>query len=320
MNNTTLPQESAASLDSPVYMAYAILLTVIIVVAGVMNGLLIVPITLAQSIPRPLQIFLSNLLLTGLVVALALVLSLNTSVVLVALGPEHPRPPLYLCRAYLWLYAGGAMARLWYLAAFSLSVLAVVRFGKTTISKCSAILIITTLWIVPWFVSLYVLLPYVYEVQYVDGVGCFPDNNNTIILPARYAFLATWITSGGFIPLAISITVPIVCLCYVRKSIVTEGLRQRKGMAKFAFFLVLGGSINVIGQILPVLLGIYAAGPGVYLGYGFPAISLLPTPIITIIFLKPVQGQIKSMFAMLTRGRLAKADELSRLTMSTESD
>ena len=198
MNTTTLPQESAASLDSPGFMAYAILVVVITLVAGVINGLLIVPIAMAHSIPRPLRLFLINLLLAGLVVAMALVLSMGTSTVLVAVGPEHPRPPLYLFRAYLWLYAGGAVTRLWSLAAFSLFVLAVVRFGKKFISKCSATLIISILWIVPWIISLYILLPYVYEVQFVDGVGCFPDSNNTIILQARYAFLAIWITSGGF--------------------------------------------------------------------------------------------------------------------------
>ena len=312
MNTTDL-----GPLNSPGFMAYAILVVVITLVAGVINGLLVVPLTLAPSLPQPFRLFLINLLLAGLVVAMALVFSMGTSAVLVAVGPEHPRPPLYLCRVYLWLYAGGAMARLWNLAAFSLFVLAVVRFGKKTISKCSAALIITILWIVPWFVSLYVLLPYVFEVQFVDGVGCFPDNNNTIIPQARYAFLAIWIMSGGFIPLAISITVPIVCLCYVRKSVVTDGLKYRKGMAKFALFLVLGGSINVIGQILPVLLGIYAAGPGVYLGYGFPAVSLLPTPIIIIAYLKPVQEQVKKMFTTVTFGKLTKEANDAKLTTST---
>ena len=317
MNTTTLSQESAASLDSPGFMAYAILVVVITTAGGVINGLLIVPIAMAHSIPRPLRLFLINLLLAGLVVAMAVLLSMGTSAVLVAVGPEHPRPPLYLCRAYLWLYAGGAVTRLWSLAAFSLFVLAVVRFGKKTISKRYAILIITILWIVPWFLSLYVLLPYVYEVQFVDGVGCFPDNNNTIILQARFTFQATWIMSGGFIPLAISITVPIVCLCYVRKSVVTDGLKYRKGMAKFALFLVLGGSINVIGQILPVLLGIYAAGPGVYIGYSFPAVFLLPTPIIIIAYLKPVQEQVKKMFTKVACGRLTKVVKDSIGTSST---
>ena len=86
----------------------------------------------------------------------------GTSVVLVVMGPEQPRPPRYLCRVCLWLYGVGSVARLWSLAAFSLSVLAIVRFGKKTISLLYAAVIITTLWIASIALSLYIVLPYVY--------------------------------------------------------------------------------------------------------------------------------------------------------------
>ena len=179
MNNTNF-----GPLNGPGFMAYAILVVVVTLAGGVMNGLTIVPLAMAPSIPRPLRLFLISLLLAGLVVAMAVVFSMGTSAVLIAVGPEQPRPPLYLCRAYLWLYAGGAITRLWNLSAFSLSVLAVVRFGKKTISLCSATVIITLLWSVPWVLSFTVFLPYVYDVQFVDGVGCFPGINNTSILQA----------------------------------------------------------------------------------------------------------------------------------------
>ena len=111
MNNTTLPQESDTSLNSPGFMAYSVLMAVIVFVAGVMMGITVVALTMTQSIPRPLRLFLINLLLAGLVVALSVALSMGTSAVLVAVGPEQPRPQ-YLCRVYLWLYGVGAVARL----------------------------------------------------------------------------------------------------------------------------------------------------------------------------------------------------------------
>ena len=319
MNNTTLPQESAASLDSPGFLAYAILVVVIMLAAGVINGLLIVPIAMAHSIPRPLRLFLINLLLAGLVVAFSVMLSMGTSAVLVAMTSNHPTPPLYLCRVYLWLYAGGAVTRQWSLAAFSLSVLAVVQFGKKTISKCSAAVIITTLWIVPWILSIYILLPYVYEKQLIDGVGCFPDNNNVIIIQARFSFFALWLTIGGLTPLTISITGPIVCLCYyISKGITTDGSKYRKGMAKFSLFLVLGCFINVIGMILPAILGFYAEGLVVYIGYSVPVVSLLPTPIIIIAYLKPAQEQVKKMLVVVTHGIAAKVCRRTSETIGTD--
>ena len=81
-------------------------------------------------------------------------------------------------------------------------------------------------------------------------------------------------------PLTVSIIVPIVYLCYIRRNIVTGGTDYRKGMAKFSLFLIVGGSINFFGQVFPSLMTLYSAGPGLYLIYGSAVSSLLPTPII----------------------------------------
>ena len=149
--------------------------------------------------------------------------------------------------------------------------------------------IILILFLVPMAICLYILLPCVYEAQFVHGVACFPDNTRTIIVQARYIFLATWTIFGGLTPLTVSIIVPIVCLCYIWKNTVTEGARYRKGMAKFSLFLVVGGSINITGQIIPGLVALNSAAPGVYLSYGSVGISLLPTPIIIMAFLKTLR-------------------------------
>ena len=311
MNTTTLPQESAASLDSPGYMAYAILLIVIIIVAGMMIGIVVVALAMAHSIPRPLRLFLINLLLAGLVMAVSLGFNVFTSAVLVAVGPEHPRPPLYLCRVCFWLFAGGAVTRFWSLAAFSLSVLAVVRFGKKTIHLCYATFIMTVLWIVPMAMNLYILFPYVYEAHYVDGVACFTDNNNITLIEVHYIFATNWAISGGIIPLTVSITVPIVCLCYTKNNAITEDAWFRKGLAKFSLFLVLGGVIGITGGAVPAAVSFYSEAPGVCLSFGFAAVSLFPTPIIIIAYMKAVQEQIKKMF---TCGRLTKAAKDSKST------
>ena len=216
---------------------------------------------------------------------------LITSAVFVLVSSNHPRP-LYLCRVYLWLFATGAVTRLWSLFAFSLSALAIVIFSKKTINKWIAAIIVLTLWLVPMLLSLYIMLPYAFEAQFIHGVACFPDNSQTkLVVPVRYTFLVTWIVFGGLMPLAVSIIVPIICFCYIRRNIVPEGTEYRKGMAKFSLFLMMGGSINFFGQVFPSLITLYSAVPGVYLSYGSAVISLLPTPIIIVAFLKPVREQ-----------------------------
>ena len=289
MNNSTLQQENEGSINSPGFLAFSILLAVVTVVAGLMMGFTIVALFKANSVPTPIRLYLINLLFAGLLVALTAIFTSITSAVFVLVSTNHPRSR-HLCRVYLWLFATGAVTRLWSLAAFSVSTMTIVIFSKKAIHKLSAAVIVFSLWIVPMILSLYILLPYVFEVQFIHSVVCYLDNNHkNLVVPARYTFAATWTIFGGLTPLIVSMIAPIVCLCYIRRNIVTEGTEYRKGMAKFSLFLIVGGSINFFGQVSPSLSSLYNAVPGVYLSYGSVVISLLPTPIIIVIFLKPVR-------------------------------
>ena len=66
MNNSTLLTENAGPLKSPGFMAFAILLAVITLEAGLMIGITILALLKATSIPRPVRLFLVNLLFAGL--------------------------------------------------------------------------------------------------------------------------------------------------------------------------------------------------------------------------------------------------------------
>ena len=78
---------------------------------------------------------------------------------------------------------------------------------------------------------------------------------------------------------------------------------------------MMGGAINFLGQVLPTLLTFYSEAPGVYLGYGAAAVSLLPTPIIITAYLKPVQ---ESPQTILTCGRISRRDRGSNIATSTK--
>ena len=312
MNNSTLPPESAAtSLNSPGFLAYVILMTLITLVGGLMVVLAIVPLAMALSILRSVRVFIINLLVANLVVAVSTVLLLGTSLILVAVDQDQPRPPQYFCRVNLWLYLVGTAANLWSLAAFSISILAIVRFGKKTISKGFFAVFIAVIWTVPFILTLFVFFPYIAEVHYLSGVACFPDNENIIYIEGLYVLFINWGITGGIIPLTISIVVPIICLCYKTKNAVTEEAEFRKDMAKFSLFLVVGGVISVAGGIIPPAVSLFAADvPAVWLSYGLAAVSLFPTPIIVVAYLQPVREQIKK---IVTCGKSSKAVAAKRL-------
>ena len=68
-----------------------------------------------------------------------------------------------------------------------------------------------------------------------------------------------------------SIAVSIICLCYIKKNTVTEETLYRKAMA-ISLFLVLGGAINITGQVIPGIVAYYAEAPRVYLVYVIAAV------------------------------------------------
>ena len=255
----------------------------------------------AASVPGTLRLFLINLLLAGLLLALVLMIALCTSIVLISVSSNVPRPR-YLCRVYLWVFGIGTVTRLWSLAASSLSIVAIVRFGKKTIGTLTATGIVFALWLVPSVVCLFVFIPYVYEAAFFDGVACYPDLSHTSIPAGQFSFISVWTIFGGISPLIVSIIVPIVCFCYIYGNTVTEGAQYRKEMSLFSVFLMVGDVINITGQIIPEILGLSSeTAAGVYVSYSFVAISLIPTPIVIMIFLKPVR---KMTVYMLTCGRV----------------
>ena len=157
--------------------------------------------------------------------------------------------------------------------------------------------------LVTFIITLYVALPYpVYAAQYVDNVACFPHNE---IIPraSRYPTLAIWVVAGGIIPLAISITIPIITLYYIKRNIVTEGADYNKRISKFALFLVTGNIVNLFGQLIPGLIALNAEVPGVVLACLLVTLSPLPTPIIIVVFLKPVRERICNILCFLCVSR-----------------
>ena len=148
MNNSTLQQENEGTISSPGFMAFFILLAVISIVAGLMIGFTIVALFKANAVPTPVRFYLINLLFAGLLVALTLIFISITSAVHVIVGSADPRPQ-YLCKVYTcgYLVYTSTVTRLWSLAAFSLSTLAIVIFSKKTINKWNAAVIVLSLWI-----------------------------------------------------------------------------------------------------------------------------------------------------------------------------
>ena len=289
-NNCTQPD---LTLAGPLFGAYVVISTFVLTLIIALIVTTIAALCVAHSVAKLVRVFLINLLVAGLVTALigmaflliSLILNFSTS----------PPPGLWFCRILIYGYAVSTIARLYSLATFSLVVLVMVRYGKDAFKTVYIVVSLVAIWTVGILVAAHVLVPSFFAAQYYDGVACFAQTDHQDLLPgAKVAFSFLELFLGGFVPLVISIVVPIVVLCYVRRNTMTEGSSYNKGMARFALFLVVGSFLNFLAQIIVAIIIYFneIISVAIYLAYGVGGIFLIPTPIFVFLFLKPVRNKI----------------------------
>ena len=287
------PDVADIQLGGDGFLGYCVLLAVLMAAIIVAYVLTLATLCSIRSMAKTLQIFLINLLSAGL--ATAVIAAAYPLMTLVIKWAGIQEPSLAFCRFVVWAYAAGAITRLFSMAAFSIAVLLVVRYSVRALKCAPIVLAIILLWSGAILLNTHLLVPPIYALQYVDGVACFPRTTDAnIIRPARYAFTAIWITFGGVVPVIISIVAPIVVLCYIKRNRVTEGRDYNKGIAKFALFLVSGNLINLFGQAVVGAIVYSSNAPAVYISYSIALLSLLPSPILVIAFLKPVRDKMRA--------------------------
>ena len=279
------------SLNGPGFGSFCLLMALLGVAASALTVLTVVALCMARSMGKQLRIYLINMLVAVLVMAGALLIFSVLPVVLVFADTELP--PITFCRMLAWLFGVSGYARPLSVTAYSVVVLAIVRFGKKDWKMLYSVLSIVMLWIIALVVNINFLVPSVSAVQYFEGVVCFTDTSasNTGVL---YVFSFIRIVFGNIIPLAVCIIIPVYCLWFIKKHTVTGDAAYQKAITRLALFLVTGNAVNAAASLLILICAYFSAAfASVYILLGFGMLSLLSTPIFVIIFIKLVRDQMK---------------------------
>ena len=296
MENCTATNSScnAGELRGYAFLTFCVLFAIIVIATAALLIFTLTAVCSVQKMARTLRMILASLMIAGLVVAISTLTELLIPITLMLLNVQDP--PLSFCRLVLWAYAVGAIAKPFNTAAFSVAVLLVVRYGIVAANKVRIVTFLVLLWLGAILLNTHVLVPPIYAVQYVDGVACFPRTADAnIIKPARYALTAIWVVLGGVTPVVISIGVPILVLCYIKRNRVTQGSDYNIRLAKFALFLVSGSFINLLGQTVVGAIVYFSGAPAVYMAFAVAALSLLPTPLLIVAYLKQVRQRMRAM-------------------------
>ena len=172
MENCTNCSVNDPDLAGPGFGAFSILMLLVVVTAIVLNVTIITALCVVHSVAKLIRIFLINLLVAGM--SLALFGGLFILSGLVFNFTSLPPPDLGFCRFLLWGYSDIADVRVYSLAGFSIVVLLIVRYNKEEMKTPYIVLFLAIIWCVSILCTHEILVPPIYAVQYYDGVACFP--------------------------------------------------------------------------------------------------------------------------------------------------
>ena len=181
---------------------------------------------------------------------------------------------------------------------YSTSWFVLVRRGTKKMKLWIAIVAVIGVWLAVLLPNTAVLLPQVMLINFHDNDSCAAHGTGykTVI----YSFGYT--TVYGLLGFAVSVFFPIATVRFIRHNTISGDVTLVKAMLKFAIFLVLGNIINFVGQTTPLLFAAFApAGKDWYdlektFNYVegvFILLSLVPSPVLILIYFKPVRKRIK---------------------------
>ena len=313
--------------ELPEFVAYNLIMIIgILAPAVVMDVLLLIALFLDKSTPLQIKTIIINLLLTALGVSFALALTHVTALVLST--TNHPVPPYDFCHFIMWIIGGAGGARMIFTAVFSIIVFILVKKGAKAVNEYVLIVCSIVVWIASFVLSTPLLSPVVVGTQFNGKTACFPRNREGISIRAiTIPFVLLWSIIFGLTPLVTTITMPIITTFYLKvKTVSVKGnFDFTKAMLRFAFFLIFVLLFNFIGQVVPPLVALMFGSssdhsPAIYYaGLTLMNLSLIPIPILILVYLDGVRKELKKMllcYCIRFRDDMSKADHNSRASIS----
>ena len=282
--------------DPAIHVLMTILLLIIAVVF-IINLILIVAIISVRDIPKTIRLILTNIVASSEVVIIGLAILALYGIILTA--QKHPQTSHHLCRLVYVLGASGGAARLLSMALYAVAAYFAVRYMSADRRlpwwsfKATAIAIIA-LWTIAICPNIVTFSPDLVDIDYKVGDFCAAHITNHLGVAYSISYFVVYVVFS-FIP---AIVFPVLTLCYMRNNIDCYNRDSLRAMLKFAFFLLVGNSMNTVGIFLPILFVVFVQSKNdsytlkITLDYTAGIIlvlSLIPTPIILLIFFRRVR-------------------------------
>ena len=269
----------------------ALFLIIILVTTG-FNLLIVAALIADTNTNRSIRVILVNFLLSGVVLSIAIIIydSFVFSDLYVAEGFSSNTPWWQV--VVVIFYFGGTGCSL-FATMYAVIMFIQVRFWEKPIAQPSGTKYFAISAVAIWIVAFLAASPLISrDIVYdtiIESCNCFVYSITFVVLYSVFF---------SILPAVISLIVLIVTVYYYKRYTIDSKSNDRvsAGLLKFAFFLLVVQTINVIAYVLlPIMYLnlVHALFDDTYFSFGslFDAIHLIviPTPIFILIFIKPVR-------------------------------
>ena len=278
------------SMPSPNVPFFLIVLSIALAAVLIINGWIAIILARSTAVAVPVRVLLINLLVGSQIMAVLSLCSRLNSVALSLSAASSPSLPF--CQFLLWGHAVTTVARLFGQVAVSAMVYLTVTGGVRCISGKSLACSLVVTWLIALLTSIGKIAPsFLNEICHVDGILCFIQLRFTYNA-SQWTYISVFTVLAYCVPLLACICISVVTLCYLKRHTTSEGAQYKKAMAKLAAFLLTGNVLNIIALFAPSVALASSVTVAVYLVYIMTLLSFFPTPILIVLFIKPVRKHL----------------------------
>ena len=249
-NDSFMPAEDT-SVDFSVFSLLIILFFLIPVF--IVNILLLVAIITEKTIPAMVKLILGNIVASCEVIIIALfTLSMYDLILPLVLNPSHS---IFLCKLIFVIGGSGAAGRLLFMATYAVTVYVLARYAgtKLRVSKLRfwpTLLAVMVIWVFATAPNMLLLSSAFFEITFTTNLVCVPHGMGATTVIYTVAYIIVY----GVCCFILSIVFPILTVRYIKENTISKDKQTLKSMTKFAVFLLIGNSLNIVGVSLPLIL------------------------------------------------------------------
>ena len=271
--------------------------TGIIYVANIaFTAVFLSPILAASTVRGTIRFVLANILIASITVCFGVPL-ICLHLLLISKNSQFSSTYNDSFKIYLAIMAIGGNGRSAFMAVFAVIVVVIIKCSNSAVKFKYLIISVVVVWIACVAVGAILVAPGVIERSPSCSSGFpFQPGNEIWIFSSLYFLLFV------IIPFTMATVLPVYALCYIRSNLMRENTSSLKPMLKFALFLLLGNGLGLFGNSLAIAgsLIVKSAHTGkevardlILVFNVFVVLSLIPTPILILVYFKPVRIQFK---------------------------